>query len=193
MDKLSIAFVCGSIVMIVFMALVRMLSSTIGYPSRENINQFVLDNMSNSKQEKIFNIYDGYTKNRQITNLIVMNALSKKIPINLFFALAYAESNFKSVRSRTNSDGSYDIGLFQLNSYVYKKYDDSELIDPVFNTHMASLHLLNNYERFKSWEEAIMAYNCGNIKSIPERTAKYLSKILKFEQELNEVMFENFK
>jgi len=156
------------------------------YLNRIDLNDLI-KNLVYSQKERVLSYYDKYTKNRTITELIVYNAIETKIPINLFFAQCWQESRFKpKVKSKLNRNKSRDYGLFQLNSSVYKYYKISFLMIPDNNVRIASKHLLTNYNRYKTWEEAIVSYNCGKNYNVPKSTMKYLTSILNKEKEISE-------
>lgn len=110
------------------------------------------------------------------------------IPTDLFFAIGINESGFRNVRSYSNNkDGSYDIGIFQLNSKYLKYYErvfwykeiDFNVWNERHNIEMAAIYLSHLYSYTKSWREAIAAFNTGlhGLKKYPESANIYVAKI----------------
>lgn len=113
------------------------------------------------------------------------------IPYYIAYNLIETESNWRhKVRSHFNSNGSYDIGLMQLNSsyvlYFVKRFfigDSFEVYsyDDNMQVGLAYLRYLIDYYN-GNMRNAIMAYNCGqgnvNRGTIPDNTKKYVDMIL---------------
>jgi hypothetical protein len=158
------------------------------------INNLIRNMAIDGQMEKIYLFYDRYTKNREITILIVNNALSNNIPINIFFGIAYCESRFiPEAVGKKNNDGSKDYGLFQLNSNVYSKYEKKYLMRPVNNIRLAASHLLNNYEKYNNWYEGIMAYNGGNTREVPNRVIKYMVNVYRYAEKIDIEFYKYIK
>ncbi len=90
------------------------------------------------------------------------------VPENLLRAIAAHESsmNPKAI-SKKNSDGTYDIGLMQINSwwmpqlYKYGISQKSLLNNPCLNLHVGAWILATNFHTHgKSWN-SVGAYNAG--------------------------------
>lgn len=92
-----------------------------------------------------------------------------RIPLDVFTAMAYVETGWRNINSGPNSDGSYDIGIFQLNSryldyFVDKFWGEKERFDPYnpyHNMAIAAKYLYWLRENNKNWQEAIISYNIG--------------------------------
>jgi len=110
-----------------------------------------------------------------------------EVPLWLVARLVQVESSWNERAINRNRNGTYDYGLFQLNSdyieYFEWKYSVEDL-NP-FNwkqsAEVAVKHLRKLYEATGSWYEATLAYNCGLSKlrsgSIPESSLRYADAI----------------
>ena len=153
--------------------------------SRQEIFNKINELIKNDS-EKVFTFYDQYTKNREVTEYIINTAKVNNIPYNILFAHCWAESRFKiNAKNVSNKNGSRDYGLFQLNNRSFPQYSETYLMNPLNNSRIAGGILRENFEKYHSWEEAILAYNCGKPYNCPEMTINYLIKILEYECELN--------
>jgi soluble lytic murein transglycosylase-like protein len=142
------------------------------------------------RADDIYNFYDGFIKNKEATICIINTALIFDIPVHYFIALAYQESNFNWRRpAKRNRDGSHDIGMFQLNTKVYKKYDVSYLIEIKNNVRMAGAHLADNYLTAGNYYTALGIYNAGNEKNI---NFNHVKNILLYSDSLDEKFAEKF-
>lgn len=89
------------------------------------------------------------------------------IPSEVLKAIAKTESGFNNDARNTNSDGSTDIGMMQINSSwlpTLKKYDitRSDLAtDPCLNLKVGAWILSNNIQKLGWNWDAIGAYNVG--------------------------------
>jgi soluble lytic murein transglycosylase-like protein len=97
----------------------------------------------------------------------------------LLYAIAKTESNLNpSAINRDNKNGSYDIGLMQINSRwlpTLRKYgiEESQLWDACLNIHVGAWVLSENMRRLGNSWEAIGAYNARN----PDLRLKYARKV----------------
>ena len=139
-----------------------------------------------SDSERVYSFYDKYTLNREISYLIVNHAVLNRIPVHVFFAVAYTESGFSpEAVGGPNEDGTYDYSIFQLNSKSYRKYDKAYLCIPENNIRLAAEHLRRNYDKYKNWPESIIEYNTGTTKLLKARGIKYLVSVLEFTEILD--------
>lgn len=120
-----------------------------------------------------------------------------KIPLKVIYRLVENESNWDEKAYNKNKNGTFDVGLAQINSNnfeyfywkilkfePYKRINYTEYFySPVNNLWAGFLYLrwlLDYYDN--DYEKAIMAYNCGlgnvNKGNIPRTTVKYAQKIL---------------
>ena len=100
--------------------------------------------------------------------------------------MIWAESNFNpgAVNGHGNKDGSNDKGLMQLNSKYFGKIDR---LNPRTNLQYGCKHLRARYDKYGTWDEAIMLYNGFSLKS-----ADHQAKVLKYERQLNKAFTKVF-
>ncbi|MTV41732.1 transglycosylase SLT domain-containing protein [Duganella radicis] len=97
----------------------------------------------------------------------------------LLYAIAKTESQLNPAAiNRNNQDGSYDIGLMQINSHwlpTLRKYGiaEEQLWDACVNIQVGAWVLAQNMRRMGNSWEAVGAYNARN----PERRLKYALKV----------------
>lgn len=109
------------------------------------------------------------------------------IPTSIVYAVIECESNFdENAVSYTG-----DYGLMQLNEICHAELCERlcvpNVIDPYFNV-LAGISLLSDYyNKYDSWNAALMAYNCGQYGA--ERlfesgvyTTEYADKVLEIEK-----------
>jgi len=138
--------------------------------------------------EKILEFYDRYTRSRKITEVIIKYSLEKNIPLHMMFSLARRESGFNTRLESRNRDGSWDYGLFQLNSF-HVKWTRVDFFNIEKNTMAAAGLMQWLLKEFKRDDLALAAYNAGygkiKNKEIPYTTAMHVFEIKKFEKELD--------
>ncbi len=159
--------------------------------TRDGVNAYI-SHLDEDKYNKIIVFYTQFTNSHVIAESIIRNALYYKMPINLAFALAYAESRFNPRAFNINTDGSIDRGLFQLNN----SYRQDWKIKDFFNIEK------NVKEGIRYWATecnkndrtmpiTFIAYNMGPYSesaltsTIPLRRAGYVGDILAYEDMLN--------
>ena len=96
----------------------------------------------------------------------------------LLYAIARTESNLNASAINRNKNGSYDIGLMQINSRwlpTLRKYgiEETHLWDACVNIQVGAWVLAQNVQRMGNSWEAVGAYNARN----PELRIKYAQKV----------------
>lgn len=96
----------------------------------------------------------------------------------LLYAIAKTESNFNPSAVNRNKDGSYDIGLMQINSRwlpTLRKYgiEEAQLWDACINIQVGAWVLAQNMRRMGNSWEAVGAYNARDF----ELRMKYARKV----------------
>jgi len=96
----------------------------------------------------------------------------------LLFAIAKTESSLNPKAKNRNKDGSYDIGLMQINSRWFPKLrqygiEERHLLQPCVNIEVGAWILAQNMQRHGVSWEAVGAYN----SSIPSRRRRYAEKV----------------
>ena len=98
----------------------------------------------------------------------------------LLYAIARTESNLNPSALNRNKDGSYDLGLMQINSRwfpILRKYgiEEKQLWDPCTSIHVGAWILAQNMRRMGNSWEAVGAYN----SSKPVYRLRYAQKVYK--------------
>lgn len=93
----------------------------------------------------------------------------KGIEEELVLGIIYNESRFQEDAVGSNTNGTYDYGLMQLNTVTYDFLHNSigissmdELLDPYTNIDAGTELLTYYYENSDSWEEALSKYQTGS-------------------------------
>ena len=158
---------------------------------RNYINKRIIEIFKSGRADEIYNFYNNFIGNKEATICIINTALIFDIPVNYFVGLAYQESKFNCLRkSKKNSDGSCDIGIFQLNTKIYKKYDINYLFIIQNNVRMAGAHLADNYQRVDNWYSALGIYNAGHEKKV---NFSYVKNILLYADKLDNEFSQAFQ
>jgi hypothetical protein len=94
-----------------------------GYAGKSVIESFL------AKKNEILVPADGITE-----SLIRKIAADETVDPDLAVRVAKCESGFNWNATRTNTDGSRDRGLYQINSKYHPEVSDAEAFDPIFST-----------------------------------------------------------
>lgn len=102
------------------------------------------------------------------------------VNVHLLYAIAKTESSFNPNAMNRNKNGTYDVGLMQINSTwlpTLRKYGVTEahLKDPCTNLQVGAWILSHNMARMGTTWEAVGAYNARN----PQLRIKYAQKVYK--------------
>lgn len=102
------------------------------------------------------------------------------VNVHLLYAIAKTESNLNPNAMNRNKNGSYDIGMMQINSSwlpTLSKYGVTEekLKDPCVNLQVGAWILAQNMQRMGLTWDAVGAYNARN----PKLRVKYAQKVYK--------------
>lgn len=118
--------------------------------------------------------------------LIVMIAVEVGIPPNFALAVALTENTSlnPTARGGPNKDGTYDLGIMQLNS---RYYGDIDWRDPETNIRAGCIHIRELIKRpeTSTWWSVALAYNCGigRITDPPTSSISYANAVnLKYNQ-----------
>jgi len=167
------------------------------YTSLE-INKFVQVYISKNRMNEIVEFYNQFVRDYELTTAIIESSIKYDIPTNILFGLIYQESNFNFREKNQNKDGSFDIGLMQLNSTTYKSIIEKNgieyLLNPYNNLELGCKHLKENYNEYGNWYLALLSYNAGIIKSnaIYYQTLCFLTNIISYEKKLDEEFNKKF-
>jgi hypothetical protein len=110
-------------------------------------------------------------------------------PFNISIAVGIQESDLINYNPKRpvnrNKDGSFDWGIYQLNSKTYpnviNNYGSLEA-----NIKGGVSHLHDEYVKTGVYDISIMTYNCGNISNINKKSIERLKLILGYEKDLDE-------
>lgn len=99
---------------------------------------------------------------------------------NLLVAIARTESGMNSQAFNQNRNGSYDLGLMQINSRWFpllRQYgiDEQQLRQPCVSIHVGAWIMAQNIQRLGNTWEAVGAYNASQ----PARRAAYASRVIR--------------
>ncbi|MBP5403307.1 MAG: lytic transglycosylase domain-containing protein [Treponema sp.] len=137
--------------------------------------------------------YIRITGSRDIAHAILTAADRENIPLTLAFSLAYTESRYNHYARNTNTNGSIDRGLFQLNDRSFPQLEDDDFFSPSVSAQYGMRHL--RYCRAIAGDDlvAVAMYNAGvtRVKNnqTPKSTLTYVSNIARYRAVLD-VEFE---
>jgi soluble lytic murein transglycosylase-like protein len=99
---------------------------------------------------------------------------------HLLYAIAKTESGMNPLATNRNKNGSYDVGLMQINSSWFpllRKYGvtEQQLFDPCTSIHVGAWVLAQNMRRMGNSWEAVGAYNAKD----PALRIRYALKVYK--------------
>lgn len=106
-----------------------------------------------------------------------------KIDINLLKSIAFIESSMKpQAVSTKNRDGTFDIGMMQINTWwlkILNRYgiDSEDLLHPCTNIQVGAWVLAQEIARFDSIWDAVGAYNAGPAANRKELRKDYADKV----------------
>lgn len=107
-------------------------------------------------------------------------SLRYQIPEKLLKAIAHTETKMNPLALNYNKNGSYDMGIMQINSYWLPKLNrvgiqKEELFDGCKNIQVGAWILSENIKRYGFGLKAIGAYNA----TTPALQMKYANKVMK--------------
>lgn len=107
-------------------------------------------------------------------------SLRYQIPEKLLKAIAHTETRMNPLALNYNKNGSYDMGIMQINSYWLPKLNrvgiqKEELFDGCENIQVGAWILSENIKRYGFGLKAIGAYNA----TTPALQMKYANKVMK--------------
>jgi soluble lytic murein transglycosylase-like protein len=120
---------------------------------------------------------------QQIQDLITQTALQYGVSPALALAVAQTESNFNpNAVSPTNSNGTTDYGVFQINSSNLASLGLSNPTDPVSNINAGIQMLAQLSQQYNgNTQQILWAYNAGPgavaSGNLPQSTASYISLV----------------
>lgn len=125
--------------------------------------------------------YTHVTNSREIALAVLEEADKNDIPVSLAFALAHTESNYRPNAVNSNTNGSIDRGLFQLNNNSFPNVEEADFFNPKVSAHYGLAHLRFCMKTAGNEIAALAMYNAGTNKVrnnlTPQITLNYISKI----------------
>lgn len=157
------------------------------------LTDYVESMIVTGKSEKIFKFYDQFTKNRVLSFLLISNAISNNLPIDLVMAVAHEESEYCVNCEHKNKNGSIDYSVMQLNSKTFFMYTREYLMIPSNNIRLGVNKLREDYEKYSgSLLKSLIVYNSGDLNGVSSDTVTYADDILQYESYLDKVFNEDF-
>jgi soluble lytic murein transglycosylase-like protein len=127
-----------------------------------------------------FNVPQDLTVGRDAIVTRDVRATGARYGVNpyLLYAIAKTESSLNPKAINRNKNGSYDIGLMQINSSwlpTLRRYgvDEKHLLDPCTSIHVGAWILARNMQRMGNSWDAVGAYNATK----PDLRLKYAMKV----------------
>ena len=163
----------------------------------EEVNKQIEYLLETGYEEDVYGFFDGYSRNREITTLMLKNDLKYNVPVTLDFAMVQWESGFNP--NAKNSNGkSTDYGLKQLNDKTFIPgwvKTPEELLNIPVNIEFGARHYNNLVVRYQGYDNALIAYNGGQraieVRILPE-TFRYYSGIMAIEERIRDRFVEHF-
>ncbi|MBR7064236.1 MAG: transglycosylase SLT domain-containing protein [Treponema sp.] len=142
-----------------------------------------------ASKNAVESFFTQFTNNREVANVILKHSEKNNISPFLIFALVYTESEFKITAVNTNTNGSTDFGLFQLNSNSFPQLTEAEFFDPETSAKYGVSHFKHCLNASRNNEVAALAmYNAGTARvragSTPFSTLNYAGKIMQYRSKL---------
>jgi len=96
----------------------------------------------------------------------------------LLFAIASVESDMNPLAVNTNSDGTVDVGLMQINSFWFDRlsefgFDEDDLYDPCNSIMIGAWILAESRSLYGSHWRALGAYNAGTGKALRHERQRF--------------------
>ena len=137
-------------------------------------------------RDAVIDFYSRIAGSKDVALPIINYSEKNNIPLSLSFALVWMESRFNPKAVNRNAH-SVDRGLFQLNSKSFYFLKEKDFYNPAINAKYGTAHLKFCLERGKDDIVALAMYNAGTAgvrKGTPVSTLRYISKILKYRDNL---------
>jgi hypothetical protein len=94
------------------------------------------------------------------------------VPLDIAIRVAYNESTWRAGCLTKDKNGTYDDGVYQLNSRYYR----IQLVQS--NIRLGLRHLGLDIRRTRTLREALYCYNCGRVTNPPASTVWFADRIL---------------
>jgi hypothetical protein len=142
-------------------------------------------------RDKVVAFFGAITRSTELAVIVLLNAHIFDIPPSLAFALCWEESRYNpKAISGKNQNATIDRGLFQLNSNSFAQLTEADFFDPQINAYYGMSYLRWCIDLGGSHATGLAIYNAGRNRvlagQIPDRTLKYVSRILEYQLQLEE-------
>ena len=129
--------------------------------------------LQDSRQEEFMNLHEDYFRSQipeEYFDVIYTYCIDNGIPVSVPSKIIEHESRWNENAIGYNDNGSFDIGLFQLNNrytdwYASRWYSGNESFDPInpeHNIEVSLQYLSWIHDRTSSnWRHTIMCWNIG--------------------------------
>lgn len=143
---------------------------------------------NNKTKTQVLKFFSAITNSEKVAKAILDNSVANNVRPSLAFAVAYVESRYNPKARSTNTVGSLNSGLFQLNSSVFGRVSERLIYDPYHNARLGLGHLQEYLSENNDEFTALAAYNAGLTriaeKGIPGMTFKYISEVSIMERKI---------
>lgn len=147
-------------------------------------------------REKALNFFVDLTDSREVSIVVLDNAVIYNIPPALAFSLCAEESSYNPQAFNRNKNGSVDRGLFQLNSASFPDLKISEFYSPTVNARFGLAHLRWCLDTAGTEVAGLAMYNAGmtrvHAQGTPKHTLDYVSRILKRQRTIEELFLAEY-
>lgn len=170
----------------------NMQKAVIGYADLEDVGLTMYRDLAS--RTKVIWFYTQITGNQDVTEAILYYADHNNIPLSLAFALAWTESRYNQKAQHTNKNQSVDRGLYQLNNTSFPALSEADFFNPYVSARNGLSHLRFCLDTAGNEIAALAMYNAGTTRvrnnSTPQSTLNYVSKIMDYQQGLDELFNE---
>jgi hypothetical protein len=148
--------------------------------SRDEVNMHIRYLQGLGRFEQVLDTYARIAHDREVAAVLLEQALSFNIPVDLLFGVVEQESHFNRL-----ARGSYgEIGLMQLNPYYFGRLIRQEgrdyLWGPKNNVYWGARYLRSLYDRLGDWDFSVLRYNGDGTDAL-----QYLMNVLEYERDFD--------
>jgi hypothetical protein len=166
----------------------------------KEINRYI-ESLPEDYISEFANFFTRYTRNEQVSSIVLKKSLEKEIPVCLSFALAWGESRFnpRAYNKNRSTNGTIDRGLFQLNNSYRKDWTIEDFYNIEKNAEEGLSYLEDRLrEHGGNVVPALASYNAGSRRikedGAPYMTLVHVDQILEYEKmleaEINDFIIE---
>lgn len=143
---------------------------------------YSLDN----EMQQLFRFVSDKINDNYLTYLIVKSSIDYELDPFFIYALIKTESGFDATKVTGLRNGSFNIGLCQLNSYNFYKYDITRLFNPETNLDLSlSSYLYNLKATNFNQTKALIQYKRGRSiiedRKLGKSDLDYIQEVLNYQ------------